>query len=201
MGSMRRAFVLAIVILVSALPARANDSPTATKFLRDYVGALRLVRAGDLLSSTRCDAARGQYAEARKLIELHTATREWNMRKTAVLVLKALDARASCPAAVDLPQGQGRVGPLSESAFSASWALVYPDLGTWVGARDRSRAIRELDETFGPLSSEIEASQSDLEIAAAILSTFLANPPPPRHTTDFRPPARPPALRWNGVPE
>ncbi len=184
--SMRRALLVAFLFLTTAVPIWASESPAAAKFLRDYVGALRLTRAGDaLLTTGGCDSAREQYAQARKLIEPYTARPDGiydsEMRQTAILVMRALDARgAECTA-----QSPGdSAGPLPQSAVRASWALVsfdtYAD-GTRVGYRDLYRAIRELKQAFGPITSGPKAGQNDLEMAAATFAHFLANPPVAYH--------------------
>jgi hypothetical protein len=177
---------LFLLALITVPPVCASDSPAATKFLHDYVGALRLTRAGDaLLSSGGCDSARQQYAQARNLIEPYRTgpdgINDPEMKQTAMLVVSALDARgAECGA-----QSPGdAAGPLPQSAVRASWALVSyetPSNGTRVGYRDLRRAIRELEQTFGLLKSGPKAGQNDLEIAAATFAYFLAHPPQAYH--------------------
>jgi hypothetical protein len=179
---LRAAGFLILLVLVPLPVICASDSPATSKFLRDYVGALRLTRAGDaLLTTGGCDSAREQYAQARNLIEPYRTgpdgVNDSEMKQTAMLIMSALDARgAECSAK---SSGDG-AGPLTQSAVRASWALVSfePNSGgTRVGYRDLHRAIHELEATFGPVKSGPQAGQDDLRTAAATLAYFLAHAP------------------------
>ncbi|HYM61342.1 MAG TPA: hypothetical protein VEZ11_10665 [Thermoanaerobaculia bacterium] len=178
---MRKTIIAASILLALALPLSANDSPTATKFLFDYVGALRLINAGDaLMAKGDCSSAREQFAQARNLIEpyelRHDLHQSWNMVESARTVMKTLETRATCNAAIETP---GQPGPLADSAVDAAWALVSSDEGIWIGARDRRHAIRDLEQEFGRVTAGPNVRQNDVQIAASTIAYFLANPPIP----------------------
>ena len=179
---MRQTIAAAVIALALTVPLSANDSPTATKFLFDYVGALRLINVGDaLMAKGDCSSAREQYAQARNLIEpyelRHELHQSWTMVESARIVMKALETRATYTAAIETP---GRPGPLADSAVNAAWALVSSEGGIWIGARDRRRATRDLEQEFGRVTTGPNANPKDVEIAASTIAWFLANPPEPR---------------------
>lgn len=192
---MRRTIIAAALFIV-ATPLFANDSPTATKFLRDYVGALKLIHAGDaMLARGDCAGAREQYAQARNAMESYRLRSDVHQSpylvKSARRVVSVLEKRATCDAITDKP---GQPGTLSDSAVEASWALANADTGIWIAASDRRQAIEELAESFGRVTDEPRPDQKDLEIAAWTLGYFLANPPDAVHDpwSHFVPPARRP---------
>jgi hypothetical protein len=179
---MRKTIGLAVLLICSVVPAFANDSPTATKFLRTYVGALQLTRAGDALAATgECGAAHEQYAQARDLIAPYTIRdpkRQLEMEESAMLFVKALDRRAACSVAIRTVAGG--LEPLAASGVKAAWAIENNPASVdrlWVGYRDRQHAIHDLEHAFGPIASGPRADQNDLETAAASVAYVLANPP------------------------
>ncbi|HYM61341.1 MAG TPA: hypothetical protein VEZ11_10660 [Thermoanaerobaculia bacterium] len=175
---MRRTIAAAAIALALAVPLSANDSRTVTRFLFDYVGALRLVQAGDArLAAGDCGAAREQYTRARNVMAPYEQSREADMRGTTQVFTAAISAREACRSAVVNTTGVS--GPLAQSAIQLSWVLYWPSEidQLWVRSHDRQQAVRDLQDAFGPVISGPKSGQNDLEIAAATLAYFLAHPP------------------------
>jgi hypothetical protein len=187
---MRRQSFVAVLLLASVTGLSANDAQMATKFLRDYVRALQLTRAGDgVVTTSGCGVARAQYAQARDLVAPYTIPdpkRPLEMEQASALFLKALARRAACGTPADPMPGQ--LAPLAASGVTATWTLVNNSAavdGMWVGSRERRRAIHELEQTFGITSSGPKAGQNDLETAASWLAFALAHPAHELKETDW----------------
>ena len=136
--------VVVLALVLSSLPAVAADSPTATRFLRDYVQALCAEKAGDhatavnLMTPWRLDGA--------------------DLRRSARRALSGDYEDATIQA--------------SWALVTNNWAS--PEMRFSIGKKEREAAVASLRECFGSaITDGPQPWQAQVDSGAALLGYFL----------------------------
>lgn len=136
--------LVVLALVLSSLPAFAVDSPTATRFLRDYTKAL-------------CAEKNGDHAMAADLMQ------PWMLDKP--------DLRRSAREALRGDYEQATI-QASWALVTNNWAS--PEMRFSIGKHEREAAVSSLRECFGSAITEgPQPWQAHLDAGAALLGYFL----------------------------